>query len=70
MDSRPSLTIIVDVLRMLANWSIRMLRCGRSPQLFKPPQIVVSQLCTAVSELEVTLEKMPVMAEDTTTTDS
>jgi hypothetical protein len=54
-NTRSLSTIIIDILKMLVNWAIRILSCGKTPQFFKPQTTTVDTLASAVSELKDTM---------------
>ncbi|CAM2990355.1 hypothetical protein [Legionella worsleiensis] len=56
-NNRTGLELIMDVLKSIANWTIRLLSGGTTPQFFKKPKTAVDDLVQAVNELRKTLEK-------------
>ncbi|MBL7525706.1 hypothetical protein [Legionella bononiensis] len=49
------ITVIVDMLKAIANWGIYMFSLGTTPQFFKKPRTAVDDVVQAVNDLKVTL---------------
>lgn len=54
-DSRSGMTVIIDVLRAVANWCIRLLSFGISPQFFQKPKTVIDEVSQAITDLKATM---------------
>lgn len=55
-NTRSLCTIIIDALKMLMNWAIRTLTCGKTPQFFKPQKTTLDNLASAVEDLKEVFE--------------
>lgn len=68
-NNRPMLTKVVDILRALALWTIRLIGISSPPQFLKPVQTGVDLVSDAITEikdnLEKTVERLQVEQEET-----
>ncbi|KTD48316.1 hypothetical protein [Legionella quateirensis] len=53
--NQSGITVIVDILKSIANWGIYMFSLGTSPQFFKKPRTAVDDVVQAVNDLRETL---------------